>query len=86
MKRIVRGDLRMSYSEVLRVIGSYIDRNDLSDIRVLEIDEGLVVQGRLTGGPRAGEIDTYQLSVEDIEGLLLNAYALRGKKTIDGGK
>ncbi len=76
----------MTYSEVLRVIGSYIDKNNLEDIRILEIDDGLIVQGRLTQGLRAGEIDTYQLSTEDVEGLLRDAYALRTKKTMSGGK
>ncbi len=80
MRRIKRGEINMTYSEVLRVIGSYIDRANLSEIRLLETDEGMIVQGRLTQGPHAGESDTYQLTPEDLEGLLHDARSQRGKK------
>ncbi len=80
MRRIKRGEINMSYSEVLRVIGGYIDRAYLSDVRLLETDEGIIVQGRVTQGARTGECDTYQLTAEDLEGLLHDARAQRGQK------
>ncbi len=80
MRRIKRGEINMTYSELLRVIGSYIDRSALSEVRLLETDEGIIVQGRVTEGPRTGQSDTYQLTPEDLEGLLHDARAQRGKR------
>ena len=78
MQRQMPADRRLNYSEILRVIGTYIDRAHMTDVRVLEVDDGVIVQGRVVQGQRAGEIDTYQLSPEDIEELLRDARALRG--------
>ncbi len=80
MRRIKRGEINMTYSEVLRVIGSYIEQAHLSEVRLIETDDGIIVQGRVTQGARAGECDTYQLTPEDLESLLRDARALRGKK------
>jgi hypothetical protein len=68
------------FSEILRVIGAYVDRNRLSEIRVLEAQDALILQGRLTQGANAGQVETYQLTSDDILALLQDAYALRGKK------
>ncbi len=70
----------VSYSEILRVIGMYVDRNNLAEARVLETQEGMILQGRLTQGANTGQIETYQLTSEDILALLQDAYARRGKK------
>jgi hypothetical protein len=80
MRPSQRGDSNLSYSEVLRVVGAYADRAHLSELRVLETDDGLILQGLVTEGDRAGQRDTYQLSTEDIEGLLRDAYAKRGTR------
>ncbi len=79
MDRRKRGQAPLTYSEVLRVIGAYIDSAKLSDIRVLETDEGMILQGRQTQGEGAGQSETYQLTKEDIETLLADAKAQRGK-------
>ncbi len=80
MQRLMPADRRLSYSEILRVIGIYVDRAHMNDVRVLEVDDGIVVQGRVVQGQRAGEIDTYQLSPEDLEELLRDARAQRGTR------
>jgi len=74
------GEDRVPYSEILRTIGSYVDEANLSEIRILETDEGLILQGLVAHGARAGERDTYQLTVEDIKALLEDARAKRGMK------
>ncbi len=79
MDRRKHGQAPLTYSEVLRVIGAYIDSAKLSDIRVLETDEGMILQGRQTQGEGAGQSETYQLTKEDIETLLADAKAQRGK-------
>ncbi len=70
----------VTYSEVLRVIGAYVDWNALSEARVLETQEGFILQGRLTQGERAGQVETYQLTSDDVLGLLEEAYARRGRR------
>ncbi len=80
MRRPKRGEATLRYSEILRLVGQYIERADLSDIRIIETDEGLVLQGLVNRGTRTGEQDTYQLTPEDLSALLDDAHALRGKK------
>jgi hypothetical protein len=80
MRRPKGGDKLVSYSEIMRVVGQYVERAHLSEIRVLETDEGLILQGLVTQGEHAGERDTYQLTTDDIGALIDDAHALRGKK------
>lgn len=80
MRRPKHGEAVLRYSEILRLIGQYIERADLSEIRILETDDGLILQGRVMRGEHAGERDTYQLSPEDITVLLEDAHSRRGKK------
>ncbi len=80
MQRMTRAGTLMSYSEMLRVIGRYVDRNSLEELRLVETDDGIIVQGRVTKGERAGEIDTYQLTIEDLAELRQDALLQRGVK------
>lgn len=80
MNRPQRAGKLLTYSEILRVLGGYADRSHLAKVRVLETDEGLILQGELTEGDRSGELETYQLTPEDIESLVWDAFARRGKK------
>jgi hypothetical protein len=79
MDRRKRGAAPLTYSEILRVIGAYIDHAKLSDVRVLETDEGMILQGRQMQGEKTGQSETYQLTKEDIETLLDDAKAQRGQ-------
>jgi hypothetical protein len=80
MRRPKRREAYVLYSEILRVVGSYIERAHLAEVRILETEEGLILQGLVTQGEREGERDTYQLTTDDINALLTDAYAQRGKK------
>lgn len=80
MRRLIRDGVPVSYAEILRVVGQYLDQSNLSEIRVLETDEGLILQGLETQGPKVGERTTYEVTVDDIEALLEDAYAQRGKR------
>lgn len=68
----------MAYSEALRVIGRYLDRHNLGEARLIETADGFILQGVIQIGERAGERETYQLSVEDILDLRTHATAQRG--------
>ncbi len=75
-----RGSMNMRYSQVLRVVGAYAERSALTELRILETEEGLILQGLVNKGEHAGERATYQLTKQDIEELLFDAFAQRGKK------
>ncbi len=70
----------MRYSEILRLVGQYVERADLTEIRIVETADGLILQGRVMRGERAGQCDTYQLTPEDITALLEDAFVQRGKR------
>lgn len=80
MRRPKLGTQYLRYSEILRVVGQYVERANLGDIRILETDEGLVLQGLVLQGERAGERDTYQLTPEDILVMFSDAQAMRATK------
>ena len=80
MVRIVLQNYKVPYSEMLRAIGSYIDDSHLSDVRLLETDDGLILQGTVTDGKQAGERETYKLTIDDLKGLIEDARAKRGKR------
>ncbi len=44
MRRPKRGEATLRYSEILRLVGQYIERTNLSEIRILETDEGMILQ------------------------------------------
>ncbi|HZQ09158.1 MAG TPA: hypothetical protein VFD70_21450 [Anaerolineae bacterium] len=69
----------LTYSEILRVIGRYMDRHNLAEARVIETADGFILQGVIQIGERAGQRETYQLSPTDIVDLRIDATAERGK-------
>lgn len=79
MNRPDTGGHTMTYSEILRVIGRYMDRHNLGEVRLIETDDGIILQGVVQIGERAGERETYQLTADDILDLHSNATAQRGK-------
>jgi len=69
----------LTYSEILRVIGRYMDRHNLAEARVIETADGFILQGVIQIGERAGLRETYQLTAADIVDLRMDATAERGK-------
>jgi len=80
--KLFAGMSKTDYQDVLRAIGHYIDQQQFSNIRVLETEEGIILQGTSMGRERRGELkaETYLLTTDDLESLLREAYARRGKK------
>jgi hypothetical protein len=74
------GGMNLRYSDVLRAVGAYAERSNLSELRIVETAEGLILQGLVTAGKDIGERATFQLTREDIQDLLFDAFAQRGKK------
>jgi hypothetical protein len=80
MHELFQGMDRTDYQDVLRTIGHYIDENGFTGIRLIETEDGLILQGRISVGGARGEkkTETYRLSIEDIRELMRDAYARRG--------
>ena len=68
----------LTYSQILRVIGRYMDLHNLAEARVIETGDGFILQGVVQMGERTGERETYQLSADDIVDLSMDAAARRG--------
>ncbi len=80
MDRPRRSTVRIPYSEIFRLVGAYVDKAHLTEIRVLETEDGVILQGLLTEGDHAGERTTYQLTTDDIQMLWDNALAQRSNR------
>jgi len=80
--KIFAGLSRTDYQDVLRAIGHYIDQQQFSNVRLMETEEGLILQGTSVSRDSKGELktETYLLTAEDLENLLREAYARRGKR------
>jgi hypothetical protein len=79
MNRPILKGRALGYSEILRVIGRYMDRHKLGEVRLIESSDGLILQGVVQAGERLGERETYHLTADDIIDLHLNATAQRGR-------
>ncbi len=82
MQELFRGVSRTDYQDVLRTIGYYVDEHRLTGIRLIETEDGLILQGRVGTGEVRGEkkTETYLLTIEDIRDLMRDAYTRRGRK------
>lgn len=80
MDRPLRDRTPITYSEMLRLMGAYVDQHHLTEVRILETAEGMILQGLATQGQNSGERVTYQLTAEDVQMLLDNAIAQRVKR------
>jgi hypothetical protein len=80
--KLFRGMKRSDYQDVLRVLGSFIDDHSYSDVRIIETEDGLVIQGRVTDRREIGEssYDTYLITDDDIKLMVRDAFQRRGQK------
>jgi len=83
MKKLFAGLPRTDYQDVLRTVGHYIDTQGFTNIRLIETEDGLILQGMISNprDPRAFQVETYLLSIEDLQAMLREAYARRGKNS-----
>jgi hypothetical protein len=82
MQKLFQGMLKSDYQDVLRTIGHYIDEHGFTDIRLMETEDGLILQGKVSTGEARGEkkTETYLLTVQDVRELMREAYTRRGTK------
>ena len=80
--RLFRGMKRSDYQDVLRALGYFIDDHGYTDVRIVETEDGLVLQGRVTERREIGEssYDTFLITDEDIKVMVRDAFMRRGQK------
>lgn len=79
----LQGMTATDYQDVLRTLGLYVDEHGLSDISVIETDDGFMLQGTATtDGTGTGSMrKTYVLTAQEIRDLLRLAYGYRARKS-----
>ena len=80
--KLFRGMKRSDYQDVLRAVGSFIDEHGYTDVRIIETDDGLVIQGRVVDRREIGEssYDTYLITDDDIKEMVRGAFERRGQR------
>jgi hypothetical protein len=80
--KLFRGMQRSDYQDVLRALGTFIDDHGYTDVRIIETDDGLVLQGRISDRNEIGQssFDTFLITDEDIKVMVRDAFRRRGQK------
>jgi len=80
--KLFRGMQRSDYQDVLRAIGYFIDDHGYTDVRIIETDDGLVIQGRVANRRELGEssYDTFLITDDDVKVMVRDAFQRRGQK------
>ncbi len=70
---------RTDYQDVLRAVGLFLDEHGYRSIRLMEHEDGIIVQVIPTvNGRAAHHYETFLLREEDIQQLMHDAYRRRG--------
>lgn len=76
--RLFAGLSATDYQDILRAVGLHIDEMGLRSIRIVEVEDGLVVQGLTTRDvDRPASFETLMLTDDDLREILLAAYRRR---------
>jgi len=80
--KLFRGMKRSDYQDVLRALGYFIDDRGYTDVRIVETDDGVVLQGRVAERHEIGEssYDTFLITDEDVKVMVRDAFLRRGQK------
>lgn len=80
--RLFRGLKRTEYQDVLRALGSYIDERGYKDVRIMEVEDGLILQGRVAERNDLGNMsyETVLITDDDIRDMVREAFRRRGQK------
>lgn len=80
--KLFRGMKRSDYQDVLRALGYFIDDHGYTDVRIVETDDGVVLQGRVAERHEIGEssYDTFLITDEDVKVMVRDAFMRRGQK------
>jgi hypothetical protein len=75
--RLFKGQERTDYQDILRAIGYLCDNNGWHSLRIVECEEGLILQYVESADGR--DFMTYLFTEEDLETMLQQAYNRRGQ-------
>ena len=80
--KLFQGLQRSDYQDVLRALGYFIDDHGYSDVRIIETEDGVVVQGRVSDRNEIGEssYETFLITDEDIKEMVRDSFWRRGQK------
>ena len=83
--KLFRGRSRSDYQDVLRVVGALIDERGYRDIRIIETEDGLVLQGRADVREQIGQpgFDTYLITEEDLKVMIQDSFERRNQAPPD---
>lgn len=79
------------YQEILRALGTFIDAHRFLNVRIIEIDDGIVVQGHTAPGDDGApsRFETFLLTDEDLRlmvGAAQRSAASQAERTIDANQ
>ncbi len=79
--KLFQGLGRTDYQDVLRVLGHFIDDRGYVDVRIIEIEDGIVLQGRIADRHELGHasFDTFLITEEDLKEMVRDAFRRRGQ-------
>ena len=80
--KLFRGLAKTDYQDVLRAIGLFIDEHGYTDVRIIEIEDGVVLQGRVREQHSIGvsSYETFLITDDDLKEMVRTAAERRGQK------
>src|SRR5262245_45813009 len=83
--KLFAGLSRTDYEDVFRAVGALIDERGWSNVSLMEVDEGMVVQVMIKPDQRETKprLETYLLTDTDLERVLREAVTRRRKKELE---
>ena len=80
--KLFRGMSRTDYQDVLRAIGYFIDERGYTDVRIIEMDDGVVLQGRVPDRREIGKssYETFLITDDDLKEMVRDGFRRRGQK------
>jgi hypothetical protein len=80
--KLFSGMSRTDYQDVFRALGRFIDEHGYTDVRIVEIEDGLVLQGRVPDRREIGKTsyETFLITDEDLKEMVRDAFTRRGQQ------
>lgn len=77
--KLFSGLSRTDYQDVLRAVGLFLDENGYRNFRLVEDEDGIIIQVTPSANGRpAHHYETFLLSEEDIQQIMHGSYRRRG--------
>ena len=82
--KLFEGLVKTDYQDVLRAVGRYVDQQGFRDVRIIETEDGLILQGNVAGEQgstkKSRRLESYLLTTSDLEKMRRDAYFKRGRR------